>query len=47
MASHWKWDHQSGVLGWYRYYDTDRTDDKRPIKGVDLYISPGDVFCLH
>ncbi len=44
MASHWKWDHQSGVLGWYRYYDKDRTDDKRPIKGVDLYISPGDVF---
>ena len=43
IGSHWKWNYNSGILCWYRYYDKDTTDD-RPIKGVDLYISPGDVF---
>lgn len=40
----WKWNISSGVIGWYRYYDVDRLDDQRPIPGVDLYISDGDVF---
>jgi len=44
LASHWKWNTTSGILGWYRYYDKDRIDDQRPIPGVDLYISQGDVF---
>ena len=44
LASHWKWNATSGILGWYRYYDVNRTDDRRPIPGVDLYISQGDVF---
>ena len=44
MASHWKWNYQSGILGWYRHYDIDRNNDKRPIKGIDLYVPPGDVF---
>lgn len=44
LASYWKWNYESGVLCWYRYYDKDRADDPRPISGVDLYISPGDVF---
>ena len=44
IASYWKWNYTSGVLGWYRYYDTSRTNDTRPIPGIDLYISPGDVF---
>jgi hypothetical protein len=44
LASHWKWNYTSGILGWYRYYDQDRINDNRPIKGVDLYISDGDVF---
>lgn len=44
MASYWKWNYTSGVLCWYRHYDISRKDDKRPIPGVDLYISPGDVF---
>jgi hypothetical protein len=44
IASHWKWNYNSGILGWYRYYDKDRRDDKRPIAGIDLYISDGDVF---
>jgi hypothetical protein len=46
IGSFWKWNYGSGVLCWYRYYDTNRTGDKekRPIPGVDLYISPGDVF---
>lgn len=43
IGSHWKWNYSSGILCWYRYYDKDATDS-RPIKGVDLYISPGDVF---
>lgn len=43
LASYWKWDYESGVLCWYRYYNKDKIDD-RPIQGVDLYISPGDVF---
>ena len=44
LASHWKWNATSGILGWYRYYDINRTNDRRPIPGVDLYISQGDVF---
>jgi len=44
IASHWKWNYQSGVLGWYRYYDENRVNDKRPMAGIDLYIAPGDVF---
>jgi len=40
----WKWNFTSGVLCWYRYYDKNRANDKRVIPGVDLYISPGDVF---
>jgi hypothetical protein len=44
VASYWKWNYNSGVLCWYRYFDTNKTPDTRPIKGVDLYISPGDVF---
>jgi hypothetical protein len=43
IGSHWKWNYNSGILCWYRYYDKDAIDS-RPIKGVDLYISPGDVF---
>ena len=44
LASHWKWNVASGILGWYRHYDIDRLDDQRPVHGVDLYISQGDVF---
>lgn len=44
IGSYWKWNYQSGVLCWYRYYDRDRIDDQRPIPGIDLYISKGDVF---
>lgn len=44
IASYWKWNYTSGIIGWYRYFDRNRTNDQRPIKGVDLYISPGDVF---
>jgi hypothetical protein len=44
IASHWKWTYSSGILGWYRYYDTNRSNDQRPIHGIDLYISDGDVF---
>lgn len=46
VASYWKWNYSSGVLCWYRYYNVDKPADQdtRPIKGVDLYISPGDVF---
>jgi len=44
LASHWKWNVTSGILGWYRYYDKDRVNDQRPVPGVDLYISQGDVF---
>jgi hypothetical protein len=44
LASHWKWNVTSGILGWYRHYDINRVDDQRPIPGVDLYISQGDVF---
>lgn len=44
LGSHWKWNYSSGVLGWYRYYQTGIINDPRPISGVDLYISPGDVF---
>ena len=44
IASHWKWNYQSGILGWYRHYDTQRPSDTRPIPGMDLYIPPGDVF---
>jgi hypothetical protein len=46
IGSHWKWNYNSGVLCWYRYFNTGipESEDNRPIKGVDLYISPGDVF---
>ena len=44
VASHWKWNYQSGILGWYRHYDIERETDYRPIAGMDLYIPPGDVF---
>lgn len=46
LGSFWKWNYQSGVLCWYRYFDKDRPSnlETRPIPGVDLYISPGDVF---
>lgn len=44
IGSHWKWNYQSGIMGWYRHFDTKRTEDKRPIKGIDLYIPPGDIF---
>lgn len=44
VGSYWKWDINKAILCWYRYYDTNRVNDLRPIPGVDLYISPGDVF---
>lgn len=47
LASHWKWHHTSGILGWYRHYmpsGTNVSNDRRPIPGIDLYISNGDVF---
>ena len=46
LASYWKWNYTSGILCWYRYHDIHRpfTEDLRPIKRVDLYIPPGDVF---
>lgn len=45
LGSHWKWEPTSGILCWYRYSDLDNPDqDTRMIRGVDLYISPGDVF---
>jgi hypothetical protein len=53
LGSHWKWNYSSGVLCWYRYYDVassgsgsiiQASGDNRPIRNVDLYISPGDVF---
>jgi hypothetical protein len=44
LASYWKWNYESGVLCWYRYYDRNKINDPRPVSGVDLYISPGDVF---
>lgn len=44
LGSYWKWNYNSGILCWYRYYDKDRLNDDRFIKGVDLYISEGDVF---
>lgn len=44
IGSYWKWTHTSGIMGWYRYFDINRTNDTRPIRRVDLYISRGDVF---
>lgn len=44
IASYWKWNYTSGILGWYRYYEINRENDSRPIPGIDLYIAPGDVF---
>lgn len=44
LGSYWKWNYTSGILCWYRYYNTGIADDVRPIPGVDLYISPGDFF---
>jgi len=44
LGSHWKWNYTSGILGWYRYYQTGIVNDPRAISGVDLYVSPGDVF---
>lgn len=43
-ASYWNWSINTAVLCWFRVYDIDRVNDPRPISGVDLYISPGDVF---
>lgn len=49
LLSHWKWQYNKAVLCWYRYSNINDTygeyfNDKRPIPGVDLYISDGDVF---
>lgn len=44
LGSYWKWNYSSGILCWYRYYNTGIPNDPRPIAGVDLYISPGDFF---
>ena len=44
IASYWKWNYTSGIIGWYRHYDIDRQNDTRPLAGIDLYISPGDIF---
>lgn len=46
IGSYWKWNYTSGILCWYRHADRDlpANEDKRLIPGVDLYISPGDVF---
>lgn len=48
LGSHWKWNPTSGVLCWYRYsnsgIDPDLYNNDRAIPGVDLYISPGDIF---
>ena len=44
LGSHWKWNYSSGILGWYRHYDIYRANDKRPLKGIDLYIPSGDIF---
>jgi len=47
LASHWKWNYTSGIIGWYRYSDIDPKPnqvDTRIVPGVDLYISDGDVF---
>lgn len=44
LGSHWKWNYQSGILGWYRHYDRNRSNDKRPFAGIDLFIPSGDVF---
>ena len=43
--SHWIWKYDKAVLCWYRYSPaSNANNDKRPIPGVDLYISNGDVF---
>ena len=44
VGSFWKWNYTSGILGWYRKYDVNRSNDERPIPGIDLYIANGDVF---
>ncbi|MEX0597089.1 MAG: hypothetical protein WD512_11370, partial [Candidatus Paceibacterota bacterium] len=46
VGSYWKWNYSSGILCWYRYFDIDLSpgEDNRLIKGVDLYVSDGDVF---
>lgn len=44
IASYWKWNYTSGIIGWYRYFDRTRPNDTRPLKGIDLYIAPGDIF---
>lgn len=44
LGSYWKWNYSSGILCWYRYYNTGIPNDARPLPGVDLYISPGDFF---
>ena len=44
VGSFWKWNYTSGILGWYRKYDVNRSNDERPISGIDLYIANGDVF---
>ena len=44
LGSHWKWNYQSGIMGWYRHFDIYRGRDKRPIPGIDLFIPSGDIF---
>lgn len=46
IGSYWKWNYTSGILCWYRHADKNlpANEDKRIIPGIDLYISPGDVF---
>jgi hypothetical protein len=44
VGSHWRWNYQSGIMGWYRHFDRNRYQDKRPIKGIDLFIPSGDIF---
>ena len=44
LLSHWKWQYNKAVLCWYRYSDIKAINDQRPIPGVDLYISEGDIF---
>lgn len=44
LGSYWKWNYTSGILCWYRYYNIRTPNDNRPIRDVDLYISPGDIF---
>ena len=44
LGSYWKWNISKAVLCWARVWDLERENDSRPIPGVDLYMSDGDVF---